>query len=418
MLFESILGHPLVQADNTWGLLGIMLISVALAIYLEQKYEWASKISGCIIALLLAMFMANIGIIPVSCALYDNIVWDFVVPLAIPLLLLKCNLKKVWAQTGHMLGVYLIGAVGTCVGGLLAFFLLKGLYVNLGGSAKDLAAVTSMMTGTYIGGSANLAAMAKTWEVNGTDLTAAAVVADNLLMALYFFALIAFAGMRFFRKHFSHPLIDDLEQNTTREDGQTQASAFWGRKEISLKDIAVDLAFAVAVVWVSVMISGLFKSLFSGGGVINEIFAKFLGNQYVWITAISVAFATLKPEMADEMAGSQEIGTYLIYLFLFVIGAPANIMTVVTKSPLFLVLCFIMVFTNMVFCFVGAKLTKCNLEDAIIASNANIGGPTTAAGMAISQGWSALIAPAMLVGVLGYILGNYAGIVIGMFLGA
>ena len=126
----------------------------------------------------------------------------------------------------------------------------------------------------------------------------------------------------------------------------------------------------------------------------------------------------MKPEVADEMAGSQEIGTYLIYMFLFVIGAPANIMTVVTKSPLFLVLCFIIVFINMVFCFLGAKLTKCNLEDAIIASNANIGGPTTAAGMAISQGWSPLIAPAMLVGVLGYILGNYAGILIGMFLGA
>ena len=55
MLFESILGHTLIQADNTWGLLGVMVISVFLAIYLEQKYDWASKISGCIIALLMAM---------------------------------------------------------------------------------------------------------------------------------------------------------------------------------------------------------------------------------------------------------------------------------------------------------------------------------------------------------------------------
>ena len=61
-----------------------------------------------------------------------------------------------------------------------------------------------------------------------------------------------------------------------------------------------------------------------------------------WITAISVAFATLKPEAAENMKGSQEIGTYLIYMFLFVIGIPANTMTVVTKSPLFLVLCAIM----------------------------------------------------------------------------
>ena len=61
---------------------------------------------------------------------------------------------------------------------------------------------------------------------------------------------------------------------------------------------------------------------------------------------------------------------------------------------------------------------KFNLEDAIIASNANIGGPTTAAGMAISQGWVKLVGPAMLVGVLGYVVGNYAGTIVGIVLGA
>ena len=93
-------------------------------------------------------------------------------------------------------------------------------------------------------------------------------------------------------------------------------------------------------------------------------------------------------------------------------------MTVIEKSPLFLVLCFIMVCVNMLFCFVGAKLAGATLEDAIIASNANIGGPTTAAGMAISQGWSALVGPAMLVGVLGYVIGNYLGTLVGIILGA
>jgi len=117
------------------------------------------------------------------------------------------------------------------------------------------------------------------------------------------------------------------------------------------------------------------------------------------------------------MNGSQEIGTYLIYLFLFVIGVPANIMTVIEKSPLFLVLCFIMVCVNMLFCFIGAKLCKATLEDAIVASNANIGGPTTAAGMAISQGWTELVGPAMLVGVLGYVIGNYLGTMVGIVLG-
>ena len=63
------------------------------------------------------------------------------------------------------------------------------------------------------------------------------------------------------------------------------------------------------------------------------------------------------------------------------------------------------------------RLLKFNLEDAIIASNANIGGPTTAAGMAISQGWVDLVGPAMLIGTLGYVIGNYLGTIVAVSLG-
>ena len=104
-------------------------------------------------------------------------------------------------------------------------------------------------------------------------------------------------------------------------------------------------------------------------------------------------------------------------MFLFVIGVPANIYTVITKSPLMLVLTVIMVLMNMLFCFGAAKLLKFNLEDAIIASNANIGGPTTAAGMAIAQGWVDLVGPAMLIGTFGYVIGNYLGTVVAVSLG-
>lgn len=424
MLFEMWLGHPLIQADNNWGLMAVMCLSVILSIWLEQKYQWASKVSGAIIALLLAMFMANIGIIPTSCTMYDDIVWGYVVPMGIPLLLLQCNLKKIWREAGKMLTVFLIGAVGTIVGAFIAYFALNGAYTATGGNARDMAAVASMMTGSYIGGGVNFAAMAAQHGMKGTTVAAAATVADNLLMALYFFVLIAFAGMRFFRAKFTHPHIDEIESGKTDKNAaQTQAAAFWSRKDISLKDVAMNFAFAVTVVWLANIIAGIFSPLAVDGVVtsfgegLKDFVGKFFGSQYVWITTISVIVATFFSEPVEKMHGSQEIGTYLIYLFLFVIGVPANIYTVVTEAPLFLVLTFIMVVVNMLFCFLAAKLFKFDLEDAIIASNANIGGPTTAAGMAISQGWAKLVGPAMLVGTLGYVIGNYAGTIVGIVLG-
>ena len=35
-LMENLLGHTLIGPDDTWGLLGVMCVSVALAIFLEQ----------------------------------------------------------------------------------------------------------------------------------------------------------------------------------------------------------------------------------------------------------------------------------------------------------------------------------------------------------------------------------------------
>ena len=227
-LFEKLLGHTLITADNIWGLMGVMCIGVALSIFLEQKYQWASKVSGAIIALIMAMVLANLGVIPTNSALYDDIVWGVIVPMAIPLLLLQCNLSRVWKDTGRMLIVFLIGAVGTIVGAFIAYYVLRGPF----GDAQGLAKVASMMTGSYIGGGVNFAAMASQYAA-GDDLTAAATVADNLLMAAYFFVLIACAGSKFFRKHFRHPHIEEVEAGASKEDAQTQAAAFWSRKDIS-----------------------------------------------------------------------------------------------------------------------------------------------------------------------------------------
>ena len=54
----------LIAADDTWGLLAVMTIGVVFAIWLEQKYSWASKVSGCIIALVTAMVLGLGAFLP------------------------------------------------------------------------------------------------------------------------------------------------------------------------------------------------------------------------------------------------------------------------------------------------------------------------------------------------------------------
>ena len=403
--------NTLVSPENTWVLMSVMLISVAVSVYLEQTYAWASRISGAVIALIFALVLVNTNIIPPHAELYDDIVWGYVVPIAIPLLLLQTNIVKIWRETGRLLVIFLIGAAGTICGALIGCAIL--------GSAIDgLPKVAAMMTGSYIGGGVNFTALADAFKVSGT-LVSSTIVADNLNMAIYFLILLAIAGNAFFRRVYTHPLIDAVEKNGESDEGKTLAAQYWGRKDISLRDIAMCVTYAVVVVTVSKFIGATLGTVISpDANWFTKMCNTFLGSQYVWITLISMIFATFFEKQTSAMNGAQEIGTFFIYMFFFVIGVPASIMEILTNAPLLFVFCLIMVVVNMLFCLIGGKMLGFALEDILIASNANIGGPTTAAGMAISQGWNALVGPAMLVGTLGYVIGTYLGIIVGSLLGA
>ncbi len=397
-----------IKPENTWVLWAFMVGWAAISIYLEQRYQWASKMSGAIIALIGAMVLANFKVIPTDAPAYDA-VWSYVVPLAIPMLLFKCNITKIWKESGRLLFIFIVGAVGTLVGSILGFNLFKNFIPGLETAA-------SIICASYIGGGVNLAAMADALTAPG-ELVSAVVVADNLLMAIYFFVLIAIPSISFFKTKFNHPHIDQVDK-IEKQEGETIAAAYWGRKEISLKDIAFTFATSIFIVALSTTLAGWLQTIIPTDNSIGQICVLFFGNKYLIITTLTMLLATFASEYMGNIRGSQEMGTFLIYIFFVVIGVPASIILILTKSPMLLVYAATVVLINMLFVFVIGRLFKFDLEECVLASNANIGGPTTAAAMAISKGWVNLVGPVLLVGTLGYVIGNYFGLLLASILGA
>ena len=390
-----------IGAENTWALLAITCGWAAFSIYAEQTWKWAARMSSVIVALLGALVLTNLGIIPAHCVFFDEVIWDYVVPISIPLLLLHCDVRKIGRESGRLLLLFLIGSVGTVLGAGLAFFLLRE-------QVAEPVGVAAMLTGTYVGGTVNLVAMADAFSVSG-ETVSAAVVADNLLMTLYFFVLLLLPTLGFFQRHFAHA---PREQKTGRD--------YWEKKPISLQDIAINLALSVGIVWVSTALAGRMAAVFPAGtgkGFFHDLLGGLLGNRYLILTTLTMLIATFFAKPIGNLGGGQELGTYFIHLFFFAVGAPASIGAILQNAPLLFLFCGIIVAANMLFCFGGGKLLGFTLEDCILASNACIGGPTTAAAMAISKGWLKLVAPIMLVGTLGYVLGSYLGTCVGHFLG-
>ena len=404
----------LISADNTWMLFAVLVVIAAVCIRLEQRFAWAAKMSACVLCLVFAMVLANLRVIPTEAAAYDFI-WSYLVPLAIPFLLFQADFRKIWRESGRMFGIYLLASLGTAAGGVLAYLLLKN---RIG--VADAKQALAMFVGTYVGGSVNLVAMADAAKA-GKNLVSAAIVADNLLMVLYFFLLSALPASGWILAHYRHPIIDRrrkiesspeemAEVKKHHQSHKSRAAEYWKARPVSLSDLATGFATACMIVAVSKMLAGFFDTSIAGDGFLLSLLRGLLGNQYLLITTITTALATLFPQFFGSISGAQEIGTFLIHIFFAVIGAPASVELIIREAPLLLLFAAIIVLMNLVFSLVFGKVFGYSIEEITVASNANIGGPTTAAAFAIAKGWHTLIFPAILVGTLGYVIGNYYGI--------
>ncbi|WP_042683161.1 DUF819 family protein [Anaerosalibacter massiliensis] len=403
--------ESLIKPDQTWLLWSFLIGWAAVSIHLEQKYKWASKVTSSVIALLGSLVLSNLHIIPTESPVYDK-VWTYMIPLAIPMLLYECNIKKIWRESGRLLLTFIIGAVGTLVGAFVGYFALRNHIPNLG-------YVATIMTGSYIGGGVNFVALSDAFNAP-SEIIAATTIADNVLMALYFFVLLSIPSMDFFRKHYSHPLIDEVESKFKATTAGTmeehKGTDNMKKAKVTVKDIAFAFASSVIIVTISIGISDFFSRIIPTSNHFFGILNSLLGNMYLILTTLTMLLATYKAEFFSSIKGAQEIGMFLMIVFMVVIGTPASIPAIIKTAPLLLVFCAIMVAINMLIVFIGAKIFNFNLEEAIIASNANVGGPATAPAMAISKGWTSLVGPSILVAVCGYVIGNYFGIIVGNIL--
>ena len=107
------------------------------------------------------------------------------------------------------------------------------------------------------------------------------------------------------------------------------------------------------------------------------------------------------------------MGTFAIYLFFVLIGIPASIKAIFLEAPILLVLCAIMITGNVLVTFFVGKMFGYKLPEMVLVSVANTAGPMNAAGVAISRKWSKLVLPGFLVGIWGYVIGTYTGVITG-----
>lgn len=395
-----------IPASDSASLWALITLGTATALWLEQRHAWAARISGPVLALILAMLLSNTGLVPAESPAYD-FVGEWLVPLAIPLLLIRANLREIIRSSGRLFLIFHVSSLGTLLGTFLAFYCL---HRSIGMPASAHAA--GMMAASDIGGGVNFMAVRETYRV-GAEITNPLIVADNFVMAGLFIALLSIAGSPWFRRRFPHP------HSQSGENGKASAAALaaehWRRKDIGLLDIAKALAFAFVTLAISRVtqrgLQGHFQDVVSAGPM-QQLWIGLCTNKFVHLTGITLVLASLFPRPLHRIHGPEELGGYLLAVFLFTLGLPADLRAVLTKAPLFFLFTGIICVVNLIFTLAVGKLFKLNLEELLLAVNANIGGAPSAAAMAISAGWPRLILPGVLVGIWGYVIGTPIGVMV------
>ncbi|WP_116105855.1 DUF819 domain-containing protein [Lewinella sp. IMCC34191] len=368
-------------------LLAILCGSVVLSEWLVRRTILRHLGTALVVIIVVAVW-ANLGLIPSASQgsdVYDGI-FRYLAPLSIFYLLLDVNLASIRRAGAPMLGLFLLGSAATAVG------VLAGMYVIDGPThfGEFYPAISGMFTGTYTGGSVNYNAIAIHYDMMREGVLYAGMTAvDNIITAVWMVVTLAVPMLLRRRGKLDHVPVEathDVERET---------------ESISVLSLGILLGIG-------------FLSLAASDALTVFLAERGLNvPSNLVLTTIALLLAQL-PAL-HRLAGGQVLGLFFVYLFLAVIGAFCELAALGQIGDLawrLLILVVVIVVVHGAIVFGAARLLKLDVDVAAVASQANIGGSSSALALAKSLDRMDLYLPGILVGALGNGLGTYLGFLI------
>ncbi len=359
---------------------------------------WAStlpnlkKFFNIIPPIILAYFVPTLsttfGITPMASPAYD---WmrTYLLPIALLLLMITVDLRAIMRLGPMALIMMVTGTVGIIIGGPIALAVF-GTWLP-----EDAWKGFAALAGSWIGGTANMVAMAE--SVGTPDSLMGPVIVIDTVVGYGWMGLLLFFSA--WQSRF------DKWNNAKRgglEDAQRHLEALQQEgKPIDLPHLAmiVGLAFAGAVlgVWVGRMIPEL-----GNPKIISHTTWTVL---LVVTVGLSLSFTRVRNM---EQYGASTVGFAALYLLVGAIGAQADLAAVL-ETPAFLL-------AGTLILLVVARLIRAPLFFVATGSMANIGGAASAP--VVAGIYNPALAPVgVLMGIAGYILGIYGALAAAYLLG-
>ncbi len=371
---------------NPMYVLSILCLMVILAVY-AGKTKFGKQFGAALLVILFTAVLANLKLIPSASNSIDlySAIFKYVAPISIFYLLLNVNLTSIKQAGLPMIGLFLVGSLATTLGVLLSWYIVSPESV-LGDDGKVIA---GMITGTYTGGSVNFNAVALEYDFQEKGILYAGTIAvDNVVTTLWILITLTFPV--FLRRLW--------------KDKTNLKSKINPHNEAHPEDESIDL---ISLMWLAFLgVSGYF---------VSDLISGLLPQIPSILTLSTLGIVLAQTKFVANLKGSHNLGLYLVFLFLAVIGAYCEISAVAELKEVGITLLLFaglaVLFHGILVILIGGLLYR-DWEMIAIVSQANIGGGTTAIALAETFGRKDLVLPAILVGTLGTALGTYLGFLV------
>ena len=381
----------------------VFLVAPAGVLTLCRRVSFFGKIGPILLLYAVGLVIGNLPFHARDVATIQDLVTSAMIPLAIPMLLFNCSFKK--GQTGMQAKALLGGLIAVVVAVVAGYLLLRN---HLG---PEGAKVGGMITGVYTGGTPNLAALQMMLGVRHE--TYILMNSYDLVVSALYLAFLLGIGIKLFRrflpvdkKSISAEAGREIAEEHRRTQAENPYAGFWRRK--SLRQVAKAAALTLAIVAVS------------GGAAlgVNALVGSdkyFMLTLILSLTSLGIAASFLKP--VRRLKKSYDAGMYLIYIFSIAVASMADFSRLNLSEGLYLaVYLLFVVFVSLILQMLLSKAMKVDGDSMVVASVALVNSPPFVPMIAAAMGNREAMVTGLTIGLVGYAVGNYLGVLLAQFL--
>lgn len=305
----------------------------------------------------------------------------------IPLMLTRCDIRKLAKLGPRLLLVFLSSVVTICVGIVLSYGVFRGVLGN--NSAHAAAALVA----SWLGGSDNMVAVQAVLNVPEGDM-GACIIIDNIYYSLWIAMLLWAVAIAPKFNRFTKADVSYLEGESKLDE-----------KDLLGERVPADFTGLIFLLGFGFAVSAL--SQFVGKSLLDGFLTLEGGTWTVILGTLIGIFAGMSP--IARLGGKEELSTILCYIVVSLLASRAGF-NELFDAPVWLAFGALALLIHLALFILLAKAFRFDMYSCGVASMACVGG--TGSAPIIAGAYNSMLIPVgILMGIFGGVLGNFLALI-------